>query len=149
MDLQAISPEAIRQMNTEVQVALIAAVVAVVVALISLIAQVTVWFLDKRAQRRDELLEKRRAALLSALETIDHVYAKTSFDNSPPANPHKWSIDLARGAMNGMIVFCKNPTKAVAAFSKAIGLHNPTAGPAEPHPFFRRAPGLSQAAIGN
>jgi hypothetical protein len=134
MDPQAVAPVAeLQHMAPEVLSAVIAAAVAVVIALVSVIVQVALWFLDKKAQRRHERMEHRRAALLSALQVIDHVYANTPFNGKPPANPHTWPIAQARDAMNGMIVFCENPNRAIAAFSKAIGLHNPAAG--APPPF--------------
>jgi hypothetical protein len=56
------------------------------------------------------------------------VYANSEFDNQPPNHPHDWDINLAREAMSGMVVFCRNPEKTVGAFAKAIGIHNPGAG---------------------
>jgi len=131
MDLQTVTPVAeLRRMPPELLSAVIAAAVAVLIALVSVVAQVTLWFLDKKAQRLHLRMEQRRAALLSALQVIDHVYANAKFNGQPAANPHTWPIAQAREAMNGMIVFCENPSRAVAAFSRAIGLHNPAASAA-------------------
>lgn len=135
MDLQTVAPVAeLRHMLPEVLSAVIAGAVAVLIALVSVIVQVTLSFLDKKAQRLHVRMEHRRGALLSALQVIDHVYANTQFNGQPGAkfSPHTWPIAQARDAMNGMIVFCENPARVVAAFSRAIGLHNPTAGAAPP-----------------
>jgi len=64
-------------------------------------------------------------ALHSALQVIDHVYANSEFDKRPAVRPHAWDLSLAWDAMNKMIIYCENPNKAVGAFVKATGLHNP------------------------
>lgn len=112
-------------MDPQIVSAIIAAAVAATVSLVSVIVQVMLWRKDKESQRKEERVGHRRQALLSALEVIDHVYANSEFNGQPPSNPHAWPIARARDAMNGMIIFCENPAKAIDAFSRAIGLHDP------------------------
>jgi hypothetical protein len=58
------------------------------------------------------------------LNACDHVYANTAWKGGGlPFKPYKWDIALARAAMNKMIIYCKDPDRAVRAFSKAVGLH--------------------------
>lgn len=112
-------------MNPEVIAAWIAATVAIIGTAATAILQAIFWRLDQKEKRKQEIMQHRKDALLSALQVIDHVYANSAFGNHPPANPHRWDITLARDAMNKMIIYCANPDRAVQAFSKAVGLHNP------------------------
>ena len=105
--------------------ALVAGVFAIALSAISLLAQWFLRFKDHEANRKREILQQRQQALLAALSVIDHVYANSSFGPMLPSNPHQWDIMLARDAMNQMAVFCQDPNRTIAAFTKAIGLHDP------------------------
>jgi hypothetical protein len=111
--------------SPEVIAAWIAAMVAIIGTTATAILQLKFWRLDQREKRQQEIMQHRKDALLSALQVIDHVYANSSFEKRPAANPHLWDVTLARDAMNKMIIYCEDPDRTVQAFSKAIGLHNP------------------------
>ena len=66
---------------------------------------------------------------MAALEVVDHVYANVGMANKQPSNPHEWDISSARKAMNGIVIYCKDPNRVLAAFSKAVGMHNPDTQP--------------------
>jgi heme exporter protein D len=83
---------------------------------------------ERQAAREQVLMEHRRQALFDALEVVDHVYANEALGGRPASNPHKWDIQLARRAMNGIIVYCDNPERLLDALKRSIGLHNPSAG---------------------
>jgi hypothetical protein len=114
-------------MSAQERSARLAARVAIVCALLTIAVQAIGYFLVSRDKHKDEVMQHRRKALISALEVIDHVYANSSFNQTPPTNPHEWNISLARNAMNEIIIYCKDPNRVLAAFSKATGLHNPQA----------------------
>ena len=116
-------------MNPEVKAAILTARVTALCAILAVAAQGAFYFLAVRDKYREELMQHRREALILALEVVDHVYANTSFNGNPPANPHEWDISLARNAMNEMIIYCKDPNSAVAAFTKASGIINPDKRP--------------------
>lgn len=99
-----------------------ATIASVVIA--GVLGFVSFW-LEQRAKRRHEILQERKEALFEALSVIDYVYATTPLNNVPPLNPKEWDIDLARRAMNKILIYCKDPQRTVAAFNSAIGLHNP------------------------
>ena len=132
-------------MNPEVIAAWIAATVAILGTVATAILQVMFWRLDQKEKRKQEIMQHRKDALLSALQVIDHVYANTAWGQRLATNPHRWDITLARDAMNKMIIYCKDPDRAVRAFSKAVGLHNPdtqtpgTYGPVDLQQFRRIA----------
>jgi hypothetical protein len=117
-------------MDAEVIAAWIAATVAILGAVATGILQVVFWRLDQKEKRKQEVMQHRQDALLSALQVIDHVYSNLSFDSKPATNPHQWDITLARTAMNKMIIYCNNPTRTVEAFSKAVGLPDRKVAPA-------------------
>ena len=83
---------------------------------------------DRDAQRRHEILQQRRDVLFQALKVVDNVYANSNFEGQPALPPRPWDIELARSALNGMLIYCENPEATVKAFSRAIGLHNPEVG---------------------
>lgn len=112
-------------MQPQVIAAWIAATVAVLSMATTAILQVVFRSREQKERRKHEIMQHRKEALLAALQVIDHVYANTAWSGRPPTNPHKWDITLARDAMNKMIIFCKNPDRAVRGFCKALGLHNP------------------------
>ncbi|TLD71873.1 hypothetical protein FEM03_03875 [Phragmitibacter flavus] len=102
----------------------IAAAVAIAGTCLTVISQFVFRFMDNRAKRRHEFMSARRDALLKALEVLDHCYSNMSFDKKPPTNPHTWDLSESHAAMNGMIVFCANPQKAVDTFTDALGLRD-------------------------
>jgi hypothetical protein len=112
-------------MNAQERSAWLAAKVAIICTVLTIAVQVAGHFLAARDKRNEELMQHRRQALMSALEVVDHVYDNVSMSGKTPSNPHQWDVSLARNSMNAMIIYCKDPNKAVSAFSKAIGLHNP------------------------
>jgi hypothetical protein len=109
----------------QVAAALIAAAVAAFASIASIILQIVFRVMDKNDEKKQSIHEKRQEALLLALQVIDHVYANTYFNNREASNPHEWDISLAHDAMNKMILYCINPSRAIEVFSNAIGLHNP------------------------
>ena len=111
--------------QAQVTAALITGAVAIIAVVTTNVVQIVLRFLERRSERSRAILELRQEALHTALLVIDHVYANSSFDGRPPSDPHTWDINLAREAMNKMIIYCKDPRASVAAFAKAIGLHNP------------------------
>ena len=116
-------------MSSEVRSARIAAGVAIACTMLTIAIQVGGYFLAARDKRKEELMQHRREALIAALEVVDHVYANVAMAGMQPSNPHEWDISLARNAMNGIIIYCKNPNRVLAAFSKATGMHNPETQP--------------------
>lgn len=118
-------PEIASDMAPQITAALIAGIVAATTAIASIVLQIAFRILDAKGKEKLTILAKRRDALLVALEVIDHVYANTSFNDAPKSNPHEWDIGVARAAMNEMILYCENPKRAVGAFARAVGLHNP------------------------
>jgi hypothetical protein len=109
----------------EVRSAWLAAKVTIVCAVLTIVVQVAGYFLAAHDKRKEELMEHRRQALIAALEVVDHVYANVSWSGKPPSNPHQWDNSSARTAMNGIIIYCKDPNRVLAAFSKATGMYNP------------------------
>jgi hypothetical protein len=71
-------------------------------------------------------LQERKSALFDALKVIDFVYANEPLTGQAPLNPKEWDIQLARDAMNKMIIYYQNPQRTVETFSKAIGIYNPS-----------------------
>ena len=108
--------------NTTVWVAFAAAIMAAIVVAVS---GFVLHFLDRRAQRKHEILQERKEALFDALQVIDLVYAHEPLLGKEPLNPKEWDISLARNTMNKMLIYCENPQRTVQAFYKAIGLYNP------------------------
>ena len=102
--------------------ALIAAGVATLGFCLTFLSQLVFRYLDKYANRQHELLKYRRTALLKALEVLDHVYSNLPISGMPPANPHLWDLSEAHDAMNGMIIYCKDPSTAVDSFNAALGV---------------------------
>ena len=115
----------IKLMNAEERSAWLAAKVAIACSILTIVVQVAGYFVAARDKRKEEVMQHRRQALMSALEVVDHVYGNVSLAGKPPSNPHQWDVSLVRNSMNGIIIYCKDPNKVVAAFSKAIGMHNP------------------------
>jgi len=132
-------------MQPQIIAAWIAGSVAILSMVTTVVLQIVFRWRDQKEKRRHEILQHRKEALLAALQVIDHVYANTAWGGRPATNPHKWDITLARDAMNKMIIYCKDPDRAVRAFSKAVGLHNPDTqtvgkyGPADLQAFRRIA----------
>ncbi len=83
------------------------------------------FLLEQKAKRNYEILQERKVALFDALNVIDLVYANERLNNTDPLNPKEWDINLARQAMNKMVIYCKDPQNTVTAFYNAIGLYNP------------------------
>ena len=110
-----------------------AANAAIFCAVLTVAIQVGGYFLATRDKHKEELMEHRRQTLITALEVADHVYANISMSGKRPTNPHEWDISLARNAMNGIIIYCKDPNKVLAAFSKAVGMFNPDTQKATPY----------------
>jgi hypothetical protein len=109
-------------MKPELQVALITSTVAIVSLAATITVQLVLRFLDKRAERKREIMQYRREALHKALRVIDHVYANVPFGQLAPAKPHAWDIAEAWEAWNLMILYCADPRAATDAFGTAIGL---------------------------
>lgn len=109
-------------MTPELQVAWITSTVAIVSLAATITVQLVLRFLDKRAERKREIMQFRREALHKALRVIDHVYANVQFGQTPAAKPHTWDIAEAWEAWNMMILYCGNPRAATDAFGAAIGL---------------------------
>jgi len=97
---------------------------AILAAVIIAGGSIYVNYSNAKAKIHHELLAKRKDALFQALQVIDLVYANTDFSGMPPARGRKWDIQLAREAMNRMVIYCKDPDKTVRSFMQAIGLHN-------------------------
>ena len=90
---------------------------------------VTVWFhyADGRAQAHEKLLEHRRAALMLALQVIDHVYANEPLNSGKPYYAHRWDLQLAWEADNQIRIYCGDP-QTRQLFIKALGIYDPTTG---------------------
>lgn len=86
---------------------------------------VHIFKLEQEAKRNYEILQERKAALFDALHVVDLVYANERLNNMDPLNPKEWDINLARNAMNKMLIYCKDPNNMVTAFNNAVGLYNP------------------------
>ena len=112
-------------MNAQERSAWLAAKVAIACTVLTIAVQTASYFLAARDKRREELMQHRREALMSALEVVDHVYGNVSMSGKAPSNPHQWDVSLIRNSMNGIIIYCKEPNQVLAAFSKAIGMYNP------------------------
>ena len=97
-------------------------------AILGLVITVCLFFADRRAERKSEILRERRAALFEALEVVDLVDANTHFENQPTLPRKKWDITRARNAMNQILVYCEKPERTVTAFYNAIGLYVPDYG---------------------
>jgi hypothetical protein len=110
--------------ESDLRVAKLEARVAIACAIAALLVNLIVYLLEAHDKHKEELMQHRRETLISALAVVDNVYANTSFDGQPPANPREWDISLARNAMNGIIIYCKDPNKTGTAFADAIGLYN-------------------------
>jgi hypothetical protein len=87
---------------------------------------VTVWLQYKanNDNNHEKLLEHRRAALMSALQAIDHEYSNERWDNNDPPDPHPWNIQLARDADNQIRIYCSDPQTHVL-FLRALNVYNP------------------------
>ena len=83
-------------------------------------------YIEEQSQQKHEILQERKDALFNALKVIDLVYSNEPLTGQAPLNPKDWDIELARDAMNKMIIYCQNPQKTVGTFRKAIGLYDPT-----------------------
>lgn len=103
-----------------------AAWLAFIAAMIAIIVNIVMGYVDHREAREKTLLDHRREALFTALQVIDHVYANESLDGKSPVHPHSWDLQLARNAMNGILVYCEKPDRTFNAFTKALGLYNPS-----------------------
>jgi hypothetical protein len=97
----------------------------IVVAILGATSSFLLRYLETRDRIRHEVLEERKSALFDALKVIDHVYANSSFSASPPLGQSKWDIQLARDAMNKMLIYCGKPEQTVETFIKAVGITNP------------------------
>ena len=82
--------------------------------------------LEQETQRKHEILQERKSALFDALKVIDLVYANEPLTGQAPLNAKEWDIELARDAMNRMIIYCQNPQRTVGTFRRAIGLYDPS-----------------------
>lgn len=111
--------------ESDLRVAKLEGRVAIACAIVALVANLVVYLFETHDKHKEELMQHRREALISALEVVDNVYANTSFNGQPPSHPHEWDISLARKAMNGIIIYCKDPNKTGTAFANTIGLYNP------------------------
>ena len=120
-------------MNAQERSARIGAKAAVWCVVLTILVQLGSYFLEAHDKHKEELMQHRREALMTALEVVDHVYSNVSMSGKPPSNPHQWDISLARGAMNGILIYCKDPNKVLAAFSKTVGIYNP--GTQSPTPY--------------
>jgi type II secretory pathway pseudopilin PulG len=109
-------------MKPELQVVWITSAVAIVSLAATILVQLVLRFLDKRAERKKEVMQLRREALHNALRVIDHVYSNVGFGQTAPAKPHAWDIAEAWEAWNMMILYCANPRAATDAFGAAVGL---------------------------
>lgn len=97
----------------------------IVVAILGATASFFLRYLETRDSIRHEVMEERKLALFDALKVIDHVYANSSFSAFPSLGQSKWDIQLARDAMNKMLIYCDKPEQTVEAFIKAVGITNP------------------------
>jgi len=102
----------------------LAFVAAIVSATIVAVSGFWLHYANQSGQRKHEILQERKIALFDALKVIDLVYANEPLTGQAPLNPKEWDIELARDAMNKMIIYCRNPQRTVGTFRKAIGLHN-------------------------
>ena len=111
--------------NPEISAAWITATIAIIGMFLTIISQAFFQWLDTRNQRKIELMANRRLALLKGLKVLDHFYSNLPMDGKQNAiHPHPWNLSDAHDAMNGMIVFCKNPKIAVESFTDALGLRD-------------------------
>jgi hypothetical protein len=108
--------------SEEARAAKFAAYTALICAIITIVVQLAVYLLGTVHEKQRKVWEERRAALLSALQVIDHVYANSAFSGAPATSPHEWQLGLAWDAMNKLEIFCQNPNKAKLAFACAVGL---------------------------
>ena len=115
----------------------IPALATAAVAFLTLIATAYFRYRDGRVRAQERLLDRRRDALMLALQVIDHTYSNESFDDRPPFSPHDWDPQLARDADNQMRIYCGDP-RTRQCFIRALGLHNPTVS---------SAPGADVAAL--
>jgi len=99
--------------------------VAVICTIVTVVVQITGFVWNIHEKHNEELMQHRREALFSALQVVDHVYANSEFNNRPASNPHQWDISQTRDAMNGIIIYSRDPNVVLDSFSKAIGMHNP------------------------
>ncbi len=98
---------------------------AVIAALLTVAVNLYLNHVERQETRRARLLEDRREALFEALTVIDHVYCNEPIGRGGQKPcPHEWDAQLARDAMNRMVVFCKD-ARTVELFTQAIGLYNP------------------------
>ncbi len=107
-------------------------------AMITLAANIVISYLDRRGTRREDLLDHRRTALFTAVKVIDHVHPNESFNEEPAVQPHSWDIQLARDAMNGILIYWEESQKTLHTFKRALGLH---------HPKTERPPGMVVASL--
>ena len=98
---------------------------AFIAAMLALVVNMVLSYLGRRETRQQVLLDKRRAALFTALQVIDYVYANEPLGGKLAPHPHSWNLQLARDAMNGILVYCEKPDQTLQAFRRALGLHNP------------------------
>jgi len=114
---------------TDIQSAQLSFCAAIAAAVIAAIGPWLLHLRETRVRIKADVMEERKKALFDALKVIDLVYASVDFkfndQNRPALNQTPWSVQLARDAVNRMIVYCVDPAKTVATFRRAIGLYNP------------------------
>jgi len=98
--------------------------IAFTAAMLALVANFVLSYLGRRESRRQHLLDRRREALFTALQVIDHVYANEPLGVTP-VQVHAWNLQLSRDAINGILVDCSKPDQTLSTFNRALGLHNP------------------------
>jgi hypothetical protein len=104
---------------------IIAALIIACVTCVTIINGFKMFNLEQEAKRNYEISQERKVALFDALNVIDLVYSNERLNNSDPLNSREWDINLARQAMNKMLIYCKDPQKTITTFYGAIGLYNP------------------------
>ena len=113
--------------DPKVLAAWIAASVAIGGAIITTVSQAVFWFLDRRAERKKDELERRREALELALSVADHLFSNIGWNSQPAPNPHEWDISDAHNAMNGIIIYCSDPGRGINLFLDMMKPTNPEA----------------------
>lgn len=96
--------------------------ITVAIAAIGVVASFFLQYLSNQNELDHKVLENRKEALFLALDVINKVYANSTFNGNAPLNPKEFDINLARQAVDKMLIYCKKPEKTVKIFYDAIGI---------------------------
>ena len=112
----------------------------VIVAVVSILGSSWLRYQASKDKIKHEVLQQRQEALFDALRVVDYFYASVDFKGRPRLNYSKWDIQMARDAMNKMLIYCARPETTVKAFMRTIGCHNPEV---------ESAPAVTMAGVNN